>query len=229
MGRSWRVWNSDIAKNKSGRKHIWKKRYQLHIKYFVLIWIFSRHQAALWTFFSVRPSIRPPVTPFSCHRIIMKLSVIAMDKSGVHTKGQGQGVKGQGQRGQNKFCPNFGFSGAWLQFEFTDGYEMVQIARNSIDEVPYYLSRLSVKIQGHIGQKSPILTQIVHFRTVTPVKIHQWLRNDVQRLKYVRRCALLFFKVIVKFQGRTGRKIADFDPYWAFPDCNSSSNSPMAT
>ena len=132
MSRSWRVWNSDIAKNKSGRKHIWKERYQLHIKYFVLVWIFNRYQAALWTVFSVCPSIRPPVTPFSCHRIIMKLSeVIAMDKSGV------------------------GFSGAWLQFEFTDGYDMLQIVRNSIDEVAYCLSRLSVKIQGHIGQKIP--------------------------------------------------------------------------
>ena len=24
-----------------------------------------------------------------------------------------------------------------------------------------------------------------------------------------------------KFQGRTRQKIADFDPNWAFPDCNS--------
>ena len=32
----------------------------------------------------------------------------------------------------------------------------------------------------------------------------------------------------VKFQGHTGQKIADFDPNWAFPDCYSSFNSPMA-
>ena len=31
-----------------------------------------------------------------------------------------------------------------------------------------------------------------------------------------------------KFQGHTGQKIADFDPNWAFPDGDSSLNSPMA-
>ena len=30
-----------------------------------------------------------------------------------------------------------------------------------------------------------------------------------------------------KFQGHTALKIAEFDPDWAFPDCNSSLNSPM--
>ena len=32
----------------------------------------------------------------------------------------------------------------------------------------------------------------------------------------------------VKFQGHTALKIVKFDPNWAFPDCNSSLNSPMA-
>ena len=33
----------------------------------------------------------------------------------------------------------------------------------------------------------------------------------------------------VKFQGRTALKIVEFDPNWAFPDCNSNLNSPMGT
>ena len=33
----------------------------------------------------------------------------------------------------------------------------------------------------------------------------------------------------IKLQGHTAKKIIDFDPNWAFPDCNSSLNSPMAT
>ena len=37
-----------------------------------------------------------------------------------------------------------------------------------------------------------------------------------------------FSRSTVKFKGHTGQKIADFDPNWAFPDCNSSLNSPMA-
>ena len=32
----------------------------------------------------------------------------------------------------------------------------------------------------------------------------------------------------IKFQGHTVQNITDFDPNWAFPDCNSSLNSPMA-
>ena len=32
----------------------------------------------------------------------------------------------------------------------------------------------------------------------------------------------------VKFQGHTALKIVEFDPNWAFPDSNSSLNSPMA-
>ena len=37
-----------------------------------------------------------------------------------------------------------------------------------------------------------------------------------------------FWRSSVKFQGHTAKKIVDFDPDWAFPDCNSSLNSPMA-
>ena len=38
-----------------------------------------------------------------------------------------------------------------------------------------------------------------------------------------------FWRSSVKFQGHTALKSVAFDPDWAFPDCNSSLNSPMAT
>ena len=38
-----------------------------------------------------------------------------------------------------------------------------------------------------------------------------------------------FSRSYVKFQGHMAKKIVDSDPNWAFPDCNSSLNSPMAT
>ena len=41
----------------------------------------------------------------------------------------------------------------------------------------YCFSRSSVIFQGRTGQKSPILTWIGRFRTVTPVWIHRWLQN----------------------------------------------------
>ena len=37
-----------------------------------------------------------------------------------------------------------------------------------------------------------------------------------------------FWRSSVKFQCHTAKKIIDFDPNWAFPDCNSSLNSLMA-
>ena len=38
-----------------------------------------------------------------------------------------------------------------------------------------------------------------------------------------------FWRSSVKFQGHTALKIVEFDPDWAFPDANSSLNSPMGT
>ena len=37
-----------------------------------------------------------------------------------------------------------------------------------------------------------------------------------------------FSRSYFKLQGHTALKIVEFDPNWAFPDCNSSLNSPMA-
>ena len=37
-----------------------------------------------------------------------------------------------------------------------------------------------------------------------------------------------FSRSSVKFQGHTGQTIDDFDPNWAFPDCYSNLDSPMA-
>ena len=37
-----------------------------------------------------------------------------------------------------------------------------------------------------------------------------------------------FSRSSIKFQGHTALKIVEFDPKWAFPDCNSGLNSPMA-
>ena len=84
------------------------------------------------------------------------------------------------------------------------------------------------------GQRSKVKvtevnTQLSRFRTLTPVWIHIWQWNHAHSWKQHRRGALLFSRSSIKFQGHTALKIAEFDPDWAFPDCNSSFNSPMAT
>ena len=100
-------------------------------------------------------------------------------------------------------------------------------------EVDY--ERCPIIFRGHLSnfkvirlKKSSIFTQIGRFRTVTPLCIHRSLWNDAQSLKLHRRGALLFFRSSIKFQGLTGQKIAYFDRNWAFLDCSSSLNSPMA-
>ena len=74
-----------------------------------------------------------------------------------------------------------------------------------------------------------VTTQLNRFQTVTPVWIHIWWWNYAYSLIMLRKGALLFSRSSVKFQGHTAAKIVEFDPDWAFPDCNSSFNSPMAT
>ena len=70
--------------------------------------------------------------------------IISIDRSDVHAKRQGQG-----NRGQNKFCPNLGILGLWLQFEFTNGYGMMHKAWTGTEEVPNWFSMSSIKFQGH--------------------------------------------------------------------------------
>ena len=51
----------------------------------------------------------------------------------------------------HQFWPKLRVFGLLLQCEFTDGFEMMHKAWCSIEEVPYYFSRSSVKYQGHMG------------------------------------------------------------------------------
>ena len=52
-----------------------------------------------------------------------------------------------------QFWPELSVSGLLLQFECTDGFEMMHNAWRSIEEVPFCFPRLSTKFQGHTGQK----------------------------------------------------------------------------
>ena len=84
------------------------------------------------------------------------------------------------------------------------------------------------------GQRSKVkvtevTTQLNRFRTVTPVWFHIWWWNYTYCFMLLRRVPYCFARSSVKFQGHTALKIAEFDPDWAFPDCNSSLNLPMAT
>ena len=63
-------------------------------------------------------------------------------------------------------------------------------------------------------KKSSILTQIWRFRTVTPVWIHQWLRNYAKAWSSIEEVPCCFLGSSIKFQGHKGWKIDDFNPIW---------------
>ena len=63
---------------------------------------------------------------------------------------------------------------------------------------------------------SPLLTRIGRFRTIGRSQLSN--PSDLP-------CSRSY----VKLQGHTALKIVKFDPNWAFPDCNSSLKSSMAT
>ena len=79
-----------------------------------------------------------------------------------------------------------------------------------------------IVFQGHPSnfkvtryKTSPIFTQIGRFRTIGRSQLS--IPSDLP-------CSRSY----VKLQGHTAKKINDFDPNWAFPDCNSRLNLPMA-
>ena len=49
--------------------------------------------------------------------------------------------------------PRLGVSGLYLQFEFTNSYEMIHKAWSGIEEVSYCFSRSAVRFQGHAALK----------------------------------------------------------------------------
>ena len=82
--------------------------------------------------------------------------------------------------------------------------------------------RCPIVFQGHLSnfkvtrdKTSPNLTQIGRFRTIG----RSQLSNPSD---------LPCWRSSLKFQGHKALKSVKFDPDWAFPDCNSSLNSPMA-
>ena len=92
---------------------------------------------------------------------------------------------------------------------------MTQIGRfRTATPVGIYLRPSNFKVTQ--DKTSPILTQIGRFRIISRSQLSN--PSDLP-------CS----RSSVKLQGHTALKIVEFDPNWAFPDCNSSLKSPMAT
>ena len=129
---------------------------------------------------------------------------------------------------------------------------MIHKAWCSIEDVPYYFLGSAIKFQGHTGEKSTILIQFDRVRLLGQSQLSNpsdlpclrssikfqghmgWKKIDdldqiwarlLGRSQLSNPSDLPCSRSSVNFQGRTEQKIADFDPNWAFPDCNSRLNS----
>ena len=90
---------------------------------------------------------------------------------------------------------------------------MIQITWSSI-YVPYLFQIHPSNFKVTWDNKSPSMTQIERFRTMTQIWIHLWLemmRNVWRSIEEVTYC---FSRSSIKFQGHTGWKIHDLNQFF---------------
>ena len=107
---------------------------------------------------------------------------------------------------------------------------MMHKAWSSIKEMSYCFWGSSVKFLGHTAKKIVDFDPNLAFpdcnlslNSPNGYKMMHKAWSSIEEVPYS------FARSSVKFQARTALKIAEFDSELAFPDCNSSLNSPMAT
>ena len=171
------------------------------------------------------PSVCPSVTPFSLcshHRIIMKLLPMTEVMSMQNVK-----VRGQGSRSQ-KSKPNFSRfrtpSPVWiLIWWWNDAQILVLLRRDAL-----FFSRSSVTFQGHMAKNRRFWPKV----RVSGLKLQFELTNSHEMIQKAwtstEEAPVIFRGHPSNFKVTRDKQIVDFEPNWAFPDCNSSLNSLMA-
>ena len=123
-----------------------------------------------------------------------------------------------------------GVSGLWVQFEFTNGFEMMHKAWSSIEEVLSWFWMSSVKLERHSTKKivdvDPNWAFSGRNSSLNASMATKWYTKLIVAYKI---CPIVFQCHPSNFKVTQLKKTVNFDPNWAFPDCNSSLNSPMAT
>ena len=178
---------------------------------------------------SVCLSVRPSVTPFSpCtdHRIIMKFSgVITNDKSDVHAKGQGQRSKVKVTEVNTKLNRFRTVTLVWIHiWWWNDAYSLMSLRRGALLflKVICQISRSHSSKKRQIWPRLGISGLLLQFEFTNGYEMMHKAWSSIEEVPYC------FWRSSVRFQGHTALKSVEFDPDWAFPDSNSSLNSPMA-
>ena len=127
-------------------------------------------------------------------------------------------IKFQGHTGQNitDFDPNWAFP----DYRPVAAFKSLRFA---LFKVIHQISRSHGSKNRRIWPKLGVSGLYLQLEFTDGYEMMHRARSSIVEVPYC------FSRSSVKFQGHTALKIVKFDPNWAFPDCNSSLNSPMAT
>ena len=141
----------------------------------------------------------------------MKFSgVITMVKSDVHAKGQGQRSKVKVTEVNTQLSRFRTLTPVWIHiWQWNDAYSLMMLRRGALSflKVIHQISR------SHGSKKRWIWPRLI----IIKKKCNEDMIIMINYGVTTRICV-----------GKHVLKSVEFDPDWAFPDCNSSLNSPMA-
>ena len=123
----------------------------------------------------------------------------------------------------SRFWPKLGVSGLLIQFEFIDVYTMMH-RRGALlfFKVIRQISRSHRTTNFQFWPELSISGLVLRFEFPDGLEMMHKAKCSIEEVPYC------FARSSIKFQGHMGQKIIDFDPNWAFPDSNSSLNSPRS-
>ena len=156
----------------------------------------------------------------------MKFSgVITNDKSKVRAKGQGQRSKVKVTEVTTQLNRFRTVTPVWNDiWWWNNAYSLMLLRRGALlfFKVIRQISRSHGSKNRRIWPRLGVSGLSLKFQFTNGYEIMHKAWSSIEVVPYC------LSRSSVKFQGHTALKIVEFDPDWAFPDCNSSLNSPMA-
>ena len=151
--------------------------------------------------------------------------VITKDKSDVHAKDQGQGSKIKVTEVKTQISRFRTTTQVWIYiWWWNDAQSLTLLRRGSLlfFKVIRQISRSHCYKNRRFWSKLGVFGLKHKFEYTNGYEIMHNAWSSTEDVPYC------FSRSSVKFQGHTAKKIINFDANWAFVDCNSSLNSPMA-
>ena len=155
----------------------------------------------------------------------MKFSgVITTDQGNVHAKGQGQRSKVKVTEVTTQLSRFRTVTQVWIHiWWWNDICSLMLLRRGALlfSKVIRQSSRSHSAKNRWIWPRLGVSGLKLQFKFTNGYEMLHKAWSSIEEVPYC------FSRSSVKFQGHTALKINKFDPDWAFPDCNSSLNSPM--